>query len=178
MSTNPRSRRVPPRANPEPAAPPQPTYGQQVAQIPWLTLILTTGVTTLAGYTFIELAKGAHRAIKRRREQEHEAILAEKNPPKPQLPPPGMKPNGTFGLPMPGDAGGGRMTVPAHAGFAAPIPGGFQEMPMATEHRNPLTDVSTPNGQLRHEFKSLQHNVDGRLARIEQMLANHYGETG
>jgi hypothetical protein len=177
MPTNPRRRRVPPRGNPEPEAQASPTYGQQVAQIPWLTLVLTTGVTTLAGYAFIEMAKAGHRAIKRRREAEHEAILAEKNPPKPQLPPPGVKPNGTFSLPMPGDAGQGRMTVPPHVGFAAPGPGGFQEMPMSAESRNPLTDVSTPGGQLRHEFKTLQHNVDGRLQRIEALLANHYGAT-
>jgi hypothetical protein len=173
----PRNRRVPPRPNPEPAeAAKQPGYTQQVAQIPWLTLVLTTGLTTLTGYAFIELAKGAHRALKRRREEKTDAILTDANPPT-KLPAPGVKPNGTFALPMPGGRDG-RMTVPAHVGFAAPGPGGFQEMPLPSEYQNPLTDVSTPDGRLRHEFKSLQYNVDGRLARIEAMLQRHHEGTG
>jgi len=164
-----RKRRVPPRRNPEPEAPAQPTYGQQVTQIPWLTLVLTTAATTITGYAMIEILKGGHRAFKRRREEKVEAILAEQNPPQEKLPPPGVKPNGTFSLPMPAGQDGG-MTVPHHMGFAAPGPGGFQEMPLPAGYNNPLTDVSTPNGQLRHEMKSLQNNVDGRLHRIEQLL--------
>lgn len=171
MPTTERRRRVPPRGNPEGEAPPQPGYTQQVARIPWLTLILTTGLTTLTGYAFIELAKGAHRAIKRRREDKAAAILSETNPPRKELPAPGVKPDGTFHLPVPGaeyEPG----TVPSHVGFGAPGP-----VP-ASPYAHPLTDVSTPTGQLRHEVKSLQYNVDGRLARIEAMLAGHYQNEG
>jgi len=164
-----RKRRVPPRRNPEPEAPAQPSYGQQVAQVPWLTLVLTTAATTITGYAIIEMLKGGHRALKRRREDKVDAILAEQNPTQEKLPPPGVKPNGTFSLPTPGGQEGG-MTVPHHMGFAAPGPAGFQEMPLPAGYANPLTDVSAPGGELRHEFKTLQHNVDGRLNRIEQLL--------
>jgi hypothetical protein len=146
---------------------------QQVAQIPWVTLVLTTGVTTLAGYAFIEMAKGVHRAVRRRREEEREEAIKEKNPPPKQLPPPGARPGGTFQLPMPGTSELG--IAPRHSGFASPGHFGAAPGSMPGGH---LTDVSTPVGELRHEFKSLQHNVDHRLARIEAMLAHQHGEVG
>jgi hypothetical protein len=155
-----RNRRVPPKGNPgEPGTQQQQFQtGQPVATIPWKTLILTTGITTLTGYVMLELLRGVHRYVKRR----SETIAGAKNPKPEDERPPGALPNGTFQLPLPDGTQPTDFAGPPHAGFGSPR----------------LADVNNPVGRLQHELHQYQHQMDARFNRIEQMLNQHYGATG
>ena len=157
-----RNRRVPPRGNPDEGEQQQfTTASPQTATIPWTTLIITTGLTTITGYVFLETIRGVHRYFKGRREEK----LAALNPHPPEQPP-GSLPNGSFQLPVPDGTRVPDLSGTGHGGFA-------------TIQRAPLTDVSTPLGQVRHEVRQYQTHVDSRFDRIERLLnAAHYGETG
>lgn len=152
-----RNRRVPPKGNPG-----EPTAGQQfytgqpmTAQIPWRTLILTTGITTLTGYVMLEILRSAHRYVKNR----HLAIAGAKNPKAGEEARPGALPNGTFQLPLPDGTAPVEFSGPPHGGFAAPQ----------------LVDVNSPIGRLQHDLHRYQGQIDARFNRIEQMLGRHYG---
>lgn len=150
------TRRAPPRRNPETA--PVPTATPHATQAPWGMIVLTAAITTVTGYVVLELIKGVHRSIVKRR-QGDEDDLTSQNPPKvkgfPQQPMPEFNTHAS---------------MRHYSDFAAPMPMRSE----AQQHQSHMTDVSTPVGQLRHEIKSVQHNVDARLSRIEQMLVQHY----
>lgn len=126
----------------------------QTNVIPWKALIITTAITTVSGYVFLELIRTAHRAIKHRRE---EAIAAASNPPEPKTAPPGRLQDGTFQLPLPDGAMPMQMSGPAHGGFARPN----------------LVDVNNPMGAIQHQMQQQARATDARLRRIEQMLAQN-----
>lgn len=174
MPSTPRNRRVPPKGNPGNGPDQSATTVVQSAQIPWTTLIVTTGITTISGYLFLEAIRATHRWFKAKREipglttQNPEHTLA--------AGPPGTLPTGTFQLPMPDGAQPSPVAGPSHLGFAHPhYPGQRQQQP-----QNPL-------GQLQHQMVQAQRATDARLRRIEQMIAGagaanqpgmDYGQTG
>jgi hypothetical protein len=154
---SPRNRRVPPRGNPDETEQKQQfhTGTPPLAAIPWKLLIITTGVTTITGYLFLEGIRALHGLVKRR----SASIASSKNPEESQEQrPPGALPNGAFQLPLPHGAEQTDLVGPAHGGFAIPR----------------LTDVTTPIGRLQHD----QTQTDARLQRIENLLNGHYGDTG
>lgn len=165
MSNDDRRRRVPPRhQNPEAAPAPLPVV-HQLAQIPWLTVIVTSGVTTLTGYAILELVRAAHRSIQRRREAKRDEIMAS-NPPKP-VTPPGVKPGGVFQLPEPGPSLETAASVMPYAGFAAPA----ANMPYPPQQAHPQQAFAVA-------MQAMAHNFEDRMARLEEMVAASRRGTG
>lgn len=155
-----RNRHVPPKGNPDEGQQQQShTATPPIAAIPWRMLIITTGVTTVTGYLFLEGIRSLHRYLRSR----GEAIASSANPPHAQEQiPPGSLPSGAFQLPLPDGELAADLSGPPHGGFGSPR----------------LSDVSTPIGRLQHDVSLHQRNMDARLARIERMLSQHYGATG
>lgn len=160
-----RNRRVPPRSNPgEEQAPPQP---QAAPVIPWKLLVITTGITTVSGYLFLELIRSAHRAISRKREEKiasaNPALMAGQADAPVPVQPPGPLPNGNFQLPLPDGTNPMDVAGPGQMGFGQP---------------RPLVDVNNPMGQLQHQVHQQAAATDARLNRIENLLQSHYSQTG
>ncbi len=154
MPSTPRNRRVPPKGNPDEQAQQQGQTTFQTARIPWSTLIITTGLTTVTGYLFLEGIRAVHRWAKARGEVD----LAAANPEGLAATPPGRLPNGNFQLPLPEGAEQFQMSGPAHGGFA-----------------RPQADPSTPLGQMQQQMQQQLHHerqaTDARLQRLEHMMA-------
>lgn len=166
------NRRPPPRRNPEPeVAANQAPIKTQVMQVPWVTLVVTTAITTLTGYAVLELIKYGHRAFQRRRQAEADALTAS-NPKPAQLPAMGMRGDGTFSLPTPAHSfAPAESNVRPFTGFAAPAPA--PQAPAQRPNGGHLTDVSTPTGYIEHQVKSMQqqqYEINARMQQLEQLL--------
>lgn len=152
-------RRVPPRGNPDEPAQPQMTFGQQVSEVPWGVVILTTAVTTLAGYLTIEGIRALHAAVRRRRERE----LEDDNPPVARAQPQafyGARPDGSFLLPGPEDMD--HVVSPITTGFGQPLR-------YAHAPANPQPQP-TSHGHAHSHAGGREMSMDERLARIESVL--------
>jgi hypothetical protein len=128
-------------------------------------LVITTGITTVTGYLFLEAIRTVHRTLSRRREEK----VAAANPglaagqfdaQAPQAA--GSLPNGSFQLPLPNGANPVDVAGPAQVGFAQPR----------------LVDVNNPLGQLQHQMQQQAAASDARFQRLENLLQNHYGKAG
>lgn len=162
-----RNRRVPPRKNPGEEQQAPPPAAPVAAVIPWKLLVITTGITTVTGYVILELVRGAHRSLARRREEK----IASANPglmagqadaPQP-VQPPGSLPNGNFQLPLPEGFDPMDVAGPGQVGFGQP---------------RQLVDVNNPMGQLQHQLNQQAQATDARLLRIENLLSAHRAQTG
>ena len=160
-----RNRRVPPRSNPGQEQQQQAQAPPPVATIPWKLLVVSTGITTIFGYVFLEGIRMVHRGIARRREDRMAAATpglsagqADAMPP----PAPGSLANGSFQLPLPSGANPVDVAGPPQVGFGQPR----------------LVDVNNPLGQLQHQMQQQAAVSDARFNRIESLLQNHYGRSG
>lgn len=155
-----RNRRVPPRGNPDETQQQQASTGTTTTfttqVIPWRTLLITTGFSTVVGYIFLEVIRAAHGYVRRRRE----ADILTTNPPARTTP--GRLENGIFQLPTPEGVVHTPMSGPGFAGFARPQP---QAQPQ-------LVDVNNPMGAFQHQLAQMQRHTDQRFQRLEQMLQN------
>jgi len=158
-----RNRRVPPKGNPgEQQQQGQQFYtGQQMA-IPWKTLVLTTGITTLTGYVMLEVLRGLHRYFKHRSLGHVGAMNPQPQGGGQDERHPGALPDGSFQLPIPQGTTQPSFSETPHGGFAAPQ----------------LVDVNNPVGRLQHDFGQYQSEINARLSRIEHAMSGGYGATG
>jgi hypothetical protein len=154
MTSPRRDRTAPPRFNPEPA-PTQPTFRQQLAEVPWGVLILTAVVTSVAGGVALEIVRGVVNTSRKRKEKLEGEVMG--TAPRAANAAPGTRPDGSFSLPTPDYYGGS-----IYHGFAQPAD---------VDERPPLTDVSTPVGQLQHEVRAMQQQI----SRIEKVLIGRSG---
>lgn len=153
QETSGRRRRVPPRSNPDPTpkeAPPG--FRQQVSEVPWSIVILTTAVTTVAGYLTIEGIRSLHGAFRRRREA---AALAENAKAIPEAAPlpVGIQSDGSFRLMGPGDTN-------VTATRFGPQP---EQTYAPSANHSPAGPTS---GQVHYELQTLNQ----RLANLERAI--------
>lgn len=186
MPNEDRRRRIPPRQqNPETAPAPVPAPAvHQLAQIPWLALIITSGVTTLTSYALMELVRATHRSIQRRREQKREEAMS-LNPRKP-VAVPGIKPGGAFQLPEPGPSLDTAPSMVPYAGFAAPAansvysayPGNPQQMHPQQAQHGQHGQHAQQHPPLATQMNAMARDMHERMARLEEMITDSHRGTG